>query len=272
MKVARTRAKPKKKRQATKKFVLKTLPLNRYTWIHYTQIITHTGAMAKPSGQEPSTGGRQTGQGGGAAAIRQQREELRRQRELRQREQLLERERELLRGDRGASPIASSSSSAAIRSTTSRISQVGIFRNQPGDVVETVRSTSSQQQQQQQQQHPQRRQTATSARTAPRVKKRYRPGVKALREIREYQRTTGLLLRKLPFARLVREISLEFVGPDYGLRWQSNAILALQEALESFLVHLLEDTNLCAIHAKRVTIMQKDLQLARRIRGQTWIL
>lgn len=153
----------------------------------------------------------------------------------------------------------------------SRISQVGIFRNQPGDVVETVRSTSVSASQQQQQR---RREAATSmsVRTAPRVKKRYRPGAKVLKEIREYQRSTSLLLRKLPFARLVREISLEFVGPDYGLRWQSNAILALQEALESFLVHLLEDTNLCAIHAKRVTIMQKDIQLARRIRGQSWIL
>lgn len=239
--------------------------------------------MAKPS-EQLSTSGRQTGQGSSAAAIRQQREELRRQRELRQREQLLERERDLLREqeqqlrrERETSPIASSSSSSTAGPTSSssrnmsRISQVGIFRNQPGDVVETVRSTSVSASQQQQQR---RREAATSmsVRTAPRVKKRYRPGAKVLKEIREYQRSTSLLLRKLPFARLVREISLEFVGPDYGLRWQSNAILALQEALESFLVHLLEDTNLCAIHAKRVTIMQKDIQLARRIRGQSWIL
>lgn len=238
--------------------------------------------MAKPS-EQLSTSGRQTGQGSSAAAIRQQREELRRQRELRQREQLLERERDLLREqeqqlrrERETSPIASSSSSTAGPASSSsrsmsRISQVGIFRNQPGDVVETVRSTSVSASQQQQQR---RREAATSmsVRTAPRVKKRYRPGAKVLKEIREYQRSTSLLLRKLPFARLVREISLEFVGPDYGLRWQSNAILALQEALESFLVHLLEDTNLCAIHAKRVTIMQKDIQLARRIRGQSWIL
>lgn len=238
--------------------------------------------MAKPS-EQLSTSGRQTGQGSSAAAIRQQREELRRQRELRQREQLLERERNLLREqeqqlrrERETSPIASSSSSTAGPTSSSsrnmsRISQVGIFRNQPGDVVETVRSTSVSASQQQQQR---RREAATSmsVRTAPRVKKRYRPGAKVLKEIREYQRSTSLLLRKLPFARLVREISLEFVGPDYGLRWQSNAILALQEALESFLVHLLEDTNLCAIHAKRVTIMQKDIQLARRIRGQSWIL
>jgi len=105
-------------------------------------------------------------------------------------------------------------------------------------------------------------------RTAPRVKKRYRPGTLALREIRHFQKSTDLLIRKLPFARLIREISLDFVGPEYGLRWQLNAILALQEALETYLVHLLEDTNLCAIHAKRVTIMQKDMQLARRLRGR----
>jgi len=65
----------------------------------------------------------------------------------------------------------------------------------------------------------------------------------------------------------VREIALSFVPRDQELRWQSQAIMALQEAAEAFLVHLFEDTNLCAIHAKRVTIMQKDIQLARRIRG-----
>lgn len=67
----------------------------------------------------------------------------------------------------------------------------------------------------------------------------------------------------------MREVALEILPPEVGaeLRWQSHAILALQEAAEAFLVHLFEDTNLCAIHAKRVTIMQKDIQLARRIRG-----
>lgn len=98
-------------------------------------------------------------------------------------------------------------------------------------------------------------------------KKRYRPGNLAIKEIRRYQRSTDLLIRKLPFARLVREVVSDYVGPARHLRWQSMAILALQEAAEAFLVHLFEDTNLCAIHAKRVTIMQKDIQLARRIRG-----
>ncbi|KAI9371670.1 histone-fold-containing protein [Aspergillus egyptiacus] len=98
---------------------------------------------------------------------------------------------------------------------------------------------------------------------------RYRPGTVALKEIRKYQRSYDLLIQKLPFARLVREVALDLLPAEVGaeLRWQSHAILALQEAAEAFLVHLFEDTNLCAIHAKRVTIMQKDIQLARRIRG-----
>ncbi|KAK3944708.1 histone-fold-containing protein [Diplogelasinospora grovesii] len=98
-------------------------------------------------------------------------------------------------------------------------------------------------------------------------KRRYRPGTLALREIRKYQSSTDLLMSKLPFARLVREIAMNCRPMNEEMRWQSQAIQALQEAAEAFLVHLFEDTNLCAIHAKRVTIMQKDIQLARRIRG-----
>ena len=94
---------------------------------------------------------------------------------------------------------------------------------------------------------------------------RYKPGTVALREIRKYQKSTELLIRKLPFQRLIREIAQEF---KTDLRFQSSAVLALQEAAESYLVSLFEDTNLCAIHAKRVTIMPKDMQLARRIRGE----
>ena len=116
-----------------------------------------------------------------------------------------------------------------------------------------------------------RKQLATKAarKTAPRtggVKRphRYRPGTVALREIRKYQKSTDLLIRKLPFQRLVREIAQGFKA---DLRFQSSAVLALQEAAEAFLTGLFEDTNLCAIHAKRVTIMPKDMQLARRIRG-----
>ena len=94
---------------------------------------------------------------------------------------------------------------------------------------------------------------------------RFRPGTVALREIRKYQKSTELLIRKLPFQRLVREVAQD-VKTD--LRFQSHAIMALQEASEAYLTSLFEDTNLCAIHAKRVTIMPKDIQLARRIRGE----
>jgi histone H3 len=94
---------------------------------------------------------------------------------------------------------------------------------------------------------------------------RFRPGTVALREIRKYQKSTELLIRKLPFQRLLREVAQDF---KTDLRFQSHAVLALQEASEAYLVGLFEDTNLCAIHAKRVTIMPKDIQLARRIRGE----
>ena len=101
---------------------------------------------------------------------------------------------------------------------------------------------------------------------------RYRPGTVALKQIRQYQKTTELLIRKLPFQRLVREIACDseiITSPLCGkVRFQSAAIMALQEAAEAYLVGLFEDTNLCAIHAKRVTIMPKDIQLARRIRGE----
>ena len=134
--------------------------------------------------------------------------------------------------------------------------------------------------------------TANDPTPYPTRRHRYKPGTVALREIRRYQRTTDLLLLKLPFARLVRlpslgssplafpvhadadclcpqvrEIALELTPNHMALRWQSQAIQALQESAEAFMVHLFEDANLCAIHAKRVTIMQKDIQLARRIRG-----
>ncbi|KAH8296630.1 hypothetical protein KR054_008997 [Drosophila jambulina] len=95
---------------------------------------------------------------------------------------------------------------------------------------------------------------------------RYRPGTVALREIRRYQKSIELLIRKLPFQRLVREIAENF---KTDLRFQAAAISCLQEAAEAYLVGLFEDTNLCAVHAKRVTIMPRDLNLARRIRGDS---
>ena len=95
--------------------------------------------------------------------------------------------------------------------------------------------------------------------------KKFRPGTTALKEIRHFQKSTALLIRRLPFQRLVREIAQDF---KTDLRFQQAAIKALQEAAEAYLVGLFEDSNLCAIHTKRVTIMPKDIQLARRIRGK----
>ncbi|HKB54591.1 MAG TPA: hypothetical protein VKD22_11370 [Ramlibacter sp.] len=94
---------------------------------------------------------------------------------------------------------------------------------------------------------------------------RFRPGTVALREIRRYQKSTELLIRKLPFQRLVRELAQEY---KTDLRFQAAAIAALQEAAEAYVVGLFEDVNLCAIHAKRVTVMPRDMSLARRIRGE----
>ena len=94
---------------------------------------------------------------------------------------------------------------------------------------------------------------------------RFRPGTVALREIKKYQKSTNLLLRRAPFSRLVREIAQK---QKEQLRFQASAISALQEATESYLISLFEDTNELAIHAKRVTIMSKDLKLARRLRGE----
>jgi len=112
---------------------------------------------------------------------------------------------------------------------------------------------------------------ATSAKrkaaTPTRTKRRARPGQRALQEIRMYQKSTDLLLRKLPFARVVREETQRFTrGADF--RWQASALLALQEATEAYLTGIFSDANLCAIHAKRVTLMVRDMHLARRVRGE----
>ena len=93
---------------------------------------------------------------------------------------------------------------------------------------------------------------------------RFRPGTVALREIRRYQKSSELLILRAPFGRLVREVAQE-ISPK--LRFQSHAICALQEACEAYMVRLFQDANLCAIHARRVTVLARDLQLARRIRS-----
>jgi len=98
----------------------------------------------------------------------------------------------------------------------------------------------------------------------PKKAHRFKPGTVALREIRRYQRSTDLLIPKLPFQRLVKEIAQQL---NADIRFQSSALAALQESAEAYLTILFEDSNLCAIHAKRVTIQPKDLQLAQRLKG-----
>jgi len=107
--------------------------------------------------------------------------------------------------------------------------------------------------------------------TTNRAARRYRPGTRALMEIRKYQKKTDLLIRRLPFQRVVREISDSLRIID-GLRWQSSAMSALQEASEAYLTTLFEHANICAIHAKRVTIMTQDMGLALRIRGENGVM
>ena len=93
---------------------------------------------------------------------------------------------------------------------------------------------------------------------------RYRPGTVALREIQRYQKSTELLLRKLPFQRLVREVVWQVANKDY--RMQSTALLAMQEAAEAHLVLMFSEVNDIAIHGSRVTIIPKDIMLWRRLR------
>ncbi|XP_014637275.1 PREDICTED: histone H3-like centromeric protein A isoform X2 [Ceratotherium simum simum] len=108
-----------------------------------------------------------------------------------------------------------------------------------------------------------RRAASLGTSSRPRGRRRY---AKVLSEIRKLQKSTHLLLRKSPFARLAREICVTFTrGVDFS--WQAQALLALQEAAEAFLVHLFEDAYLLSLHAGRVTLFPKDVQLARRIRG-----
>lgn len=105
---------------------------------------------------------------------------------------------------------------------------------------------------------------AKAAGNKDRKKIRFRPGTVALREIKKYQKSLNNMLPRAPFQRLVRSIAGNI---DNDLRFQAQALAALQEASEAYLVGIFEDANLCAIHANRVTLMKKDMDLARRIRG-----
>ena len=106
---------------------------------------------------------------------------------------------------------------------------------------------------------------ATASQEGDRKKIRFKAGTVALREIKRYQKSTALLLPRAPFQRVVRSICMEI---DSSLRCQAQALIALQEAAEAYLVGVFEDANLCCIHARRVTIRKQDMELARRIRGE----
>lgn len=100
--------------------------------------------------------------------------------------------------------------------------------------------------------------------------RRYRPGSRALREIRQFQASTDLLIPKLPFARLVREVTQKY-WPDSGFfRYTVQGLLALQTAAEAYLIGIFEDSVLCSVHARRVTLQVKDIHLALRIRGRLY--
>ena len=105
----------------------------------------------------------------------------------------------------------------------------------------------------------------------------YHPCTVALREIRRYQKSTDLLICKVPFKRLARDVLQDLNKPGSYPRFtakcfQATSLLAIQESVEAFSIGLFEDVNLCAIHARRVTIMPKDMQLALRIRGESHLM
>ena len=100
------------------------------------------------------------------------------------------------------------------------------------------------------------------------IKRRcYQPGTLALREIRKYQKSTNLLIKRAPFIRLVKEILHRKLGKS-EIRMQHIAVEALQEATEYYITNLFDDANLCALHAKKITLQPKYMQLAMRIRGE----
>ncbi|XP_065864176.1 histone H3-like centromeric protein CENH3 isoform X2 [Euphorbia lathyris] len=145
----------------------------------------------------------------------------------------------------------------------------GPNKSAPGDHATTSQSTPSAATRSKRGEH-QRDTPSTSRAEIKKKRHRFRPGTVALREIRKFQKTTELLIPAAPFIRLVRGLTAQ-----YSLevnRWTAEALVGLQEAAEDFLVHLFEDSMLCAFHARRVTLMKKDLELARRLggKGQPW--
>ena len=134
-----------------------------------------------------------------------------------------------------------------------------INREEMGDTITEATEASSQ--------HEPRNLKRVAGEKKKKTKKlnRLRPGTLALREVRKFQQSTDLLLPKLPFQRLVRELAKSC---NNDIRFQSQGLLCLQEATEAFMAGIFEDSYLCTVHAGRVTLMTKDIQLARRIRGE----
>ena len=93
---------------------------------------------------------------------------------------------------------------------------------------------------------------------------RFKPGTIAMKQIREFQKSVNLLIPRAPFQRVIKEKALR---ENREIRFQSAAIQAIQEAAEAHITSVMEDSNLICLHANRVTLMGKDLNLARRIRG-----
>ncbi|KAH9417378.1 hypothetical protein DERP_007376 [Dermatophagoides pteronyssinus] len=98
------------------------------------------------------------------------------------------------------------------------------------------------------------------------IRKRSNRKNRALQEIKFYQKTVGLLIPRLSFMRLVKQI-LDELRPEIGYRWNTMALFALQEMTENYMVTLFEDLNVAALHTKRITIKVEDMELVRRIRG-----
>lgn len=95
-------------------------------------------------------------------------------------------------------------------------------------------------------------------------KPRFKTGTVALRDVRHYQKSVELLIRKLPFQRYVKST---VYAQKADMRFQGAAMAALHEAFEAYLVSLFEDAQLCAVHANRVTVMAKDINLVVKLRG-----
>ena len=178
----------------------------------------------------------------------------------------------------GQRPVPQKSPRKAPREPADAGAHAGKKRRREGTVPAELRRRSHHASSEQPEEAPEEPSGGAAAARKQHRPRRARPGVKALREIRALQKTTNLLIPRLPFCRLVRQEFEQWYSagfaPGYApgavgsvCKWQAEALLVMQEAAESYLTQLFEDSYICAFHAKRVTLMQRDIQLARRIRG-----